>query len=141
MCPPSRLKALPKIAPLEFSSAGTFTILQIADLHFSVLPTVCRDTSPSHTACSHLSDTTLKSGGSDDITLSYLSQLLDNPSLLGLEKKPDLVIFTGDQLNGQDSSWDSESVIARVAKVVGDRGIRWASIFGNHDDERTDLAR
>ena len=46
-----------------------------------------------------------------------------------------MVVFTGDQLNGQGTSWDSKSVLAKFAKSVTERGIPWAAIFGNHDDE------
>jgi len=50
-------------------------------------------------------------------------------------EKPDLVVFTGDQLNGQGSSWDPKSVLAKFAKEVWGRGIPWAAIFGEHDSE------
>jgi hypothetical protein len=46
------------------------------------------------------------------------------------EEKPDLVVFTGDQLNGQETSWDSKSVIAKVVGPVVDRKIPWTAIFG-----------
>ena len=46
--------------------------------------------------------------------------------------KPSLVVFTRDQLNGQGTSWDPQSVLAKFAI---DRGIPWAAVFGNHDDE------
>ena len=50
-------------------------------------------------------------------------------------ENPDLVIFTGDQLNGQGTSWDPRSVLAKFATAVTDRKIPWAAVFGNHDDE------
>ena len=46
-----------------------------------------------------------------------------------------MVVFTGDQLNGQGTSWDSRSVLAKFAAAVTDKGIPWAAVFGNHDDE------
>ncbi len=46
-----------------------------------------------------------------------------------------MVVFTGDQLNGQGYTWDGRSVLAKFAKAVTERGIPWAAIFGNHDDE------
>jgi len=46
-----------------------------------------------------------------------------------------MVVFTGDQLNGQGTSWDSKSVLAKFARAVTERGIPWAAVFGNHDDE------
>jgi DNA repair exonuclease SbcCD nuclease subunit len=51
------------------------------------------------------------------------------------EEKPDLVVFSGDQLNGQGTSWDPKSVLAKFARAVTDKGIPWAAVFGNHDDE------
>jgi len=44
-------------------------------------------------------------------------------------------VFTGDQLNGQGSSWDPKSVLAKFSRAVADKGIPWAAVFGNHDDE------
>jgi len=46
------------------------------------------------------------------------------------EERPDLVVFSGDQLNGQGTSWDSKSVLAKFAKEVVDRRIPWTAIFG-----------
>jgi hypothetical protein len=46
-----------------------------------------------------------------------------------------MVVFTGDQLNGQGTTWDTKSVFAKFAAAVTDRKIPWASVFGNHDDE------
>lgn len=51
-----------------------------------------------------------------------------------------MVIFSGDQLNGQGTSWDAKSVLAKFARAVTDRGIPWAAVFGNHDSE-DDLTR
>lgn len=62
------------------------------------------------------------------MTNSLISHILD-------EEKPDLVVFSGDQLNGQGTSWDVKTVLAKFAQSVTDRAIPWAAIFGNHDDE------
>lgn len=91
--------------------------MQIADLHFSVSRGVCRDTD--HTPCAH---------GDTETEHTLLSKALD-------AEKPELVVFTGDQLNGQGTSWDSKSVLAKFAKTVIDRNISWAAVFGNHDTE------
>lgn len=69
----------------------------------------------------------------DDLTSDLVASVLD-------AERPDLVLFTGDQLNGQGSSWDSRSVLAKFAIPVIERKIPWGAIFGNHDDE-TDLSR
>jgi len=55
-------------------------------------------------------------------------------------ERPDLV-FTGDQLNGQGTSWDVKSVLAKFAKVVTQRKIPWTSVFGNHDAEGGEAKR
>lgn len=112
-----RLVAPPKAPPLHFNHEGNFKVLQIADLHFSVSRGKCRETPPDMT-CSH----------SDNLTSTLLGHVLD-------EEKPDLVVFSGDQLNGQGTSWDPKSVLAKFAVAATERGIPWAAIFGNHDDE------
>ncbi|KAI0689492.1 Metallo-dependent phosphatase [Cytidiella melzeri] len=113
------VKEPPKAGPLHFSHEGNFKIMQIADLHFSVSEGVCQDTLIN--PCS----------ASDNLTMSLLARVLD-------QEKPDLVVFTGDQLNGQGTSWDSRAVLAKFARVVTERQIPWAAIFGNHDDEDGD---
>jgi metallophosphoesterase superfamily enzyme len=81
----------------------------------------CRDTD--RTPC----------GQGDDLTSDLLATTLD-------AEKPDLVVFTGDQLNGQGTSWDSRSVLAKFATPVIERQIPWTAVFGNHDSE-TDMPR
>ncbi|KAK7687305.1 hypothetical protein QCA50_009810 [Cerrena zonata] len=110
------VKPPPRAPPLHFSHEGKFKVLQVADLHFSVTAGVCRDTPIS--PCP----------SSDNLTSSLIGKIIDT-------EKPDMVVFTGDQLNGQGTSWDSKTVLAKFAKSVTERGIPWAAIFGNHDDE------
>ncbi|THH27295.1 hypothetical protein EUX98_g6887 [Antrodiella citrinella] len=110
------VKSPPRAPPLHFSHDGSYKILQVADLHYSVSAGVCRDTPLSPCV------------GSDNITNSLLSHILD-------VEKPDLIVFSGDQLNGQGTSWDVKSVLAKFAQSVTERGIPWAAVFGNHDDE------
>ncbi len=90
--------------------------MQIADLHFSVSQGECRDVP--FFSCEH----------SDNLTRSLMEQVLD-------AEKPDMVVFSGDQLNGQGTSWDPRSVLAKFATAVTDRAIPWAAVFGNHDSE------
>jgi metallophosphoesterase superfamily enzyme len=102
--------------------------MAVADLHFSVGSGECRDTDK--TPCV-----------GDAETLKWLGEALD-------AEKPDLVVcpspahvlslsqvFSGDQLNGQQTSYDARSVSAKFTKPVIDRQIPWAAIFGNHDSE------
>lgn len=90
--------------------------MQIADLHFSVGAGACRDPA---SPCD---------GGAFAYSEALVEHALD-------EERPDLVIFTGDQLNGQGTSWDPTSVLAKFAAPVIARRIPWAAVFGNHDDE------
>ncbi|PPQ90772.1 hypothetical protein CVT25_010161 [Psilocybe cyanescens] len=110
------VKIPPRAPPLHFSHSGKFKVLQVADLHFSVSQGMCRDTILS--PCEH----------SDNLTNTLISHVID-------QEKPDLIVFTGDQLNGQGSSWDPKSVLAKFAKAVTAKGIPWAAVFGNHDEE------
>lgn len=96
--------------------------MQIADLHYSVSAGTCRDTPLA--PCSN----------SDNLTNTLLGRMLD-------AERPDFVVFSGDQLNGQGTSWDARSVLAKFAKAVTQRGIPWAAVFGNHDDEDGDATR
>ncbi|EIM92818.1 Metallo-dependent phosphatase [Stereum hirsutum FP-91666 SS1] len=110
------VKAVPRAPPLHFSRDGRFKIMQVADLHFSVSAAPCRDTNIN---CDP---------GAFNVTSTLIGQALDI-------EKPDLVIFTGDQLNGQGSAWDAKSILAKFAYEVTSRQIPWAAVFGNHDDE------
>ncbi|KDR80533.1 hypothetical protein GALMADRAFT_90903 [Galerina marginata CBS 339.88] len=110
------VKIPPRAPPLHFSQSGKFKILQVADLHFSVSQGVCRDTI--------LSPCEL----SDNLTNSLITHVID-------QEKPDMIVFSGDQLNGQGSSWDPKSVLAKFSKAVTEKGIPWAAVFGNHDEE------
>lgn len=96
--------------------------MQIADLHFSVGHGHCKETSLS--PCEH----------GDDETLALMGRTLD------LEN-PDLVVFSGDQLNGKGTSWDAQSILQKFAGPVIDRKIPWAVVFGNHDTEEEMLSR
>lgn len=52
-----------------------------------------------------------------------------------LGAKANKQVFSGDQLNGQKTSYDARSVSAKFTKPVIDRQIPWCAIFGNHDSE------
>lgn len=49
-----------------------------------------------------------------------------------------MIVFSGDQLNGQKTSYDALSVLAKFAQPVIERKIPWAAVFGNHDSEIAD---
>ena len=100
---------------------GTFKIMQAADLHLSTGLGTCRDPEPAG-----------HNGGKCDAdvrTLEFVGKLLD-------EEMPDLVVLSGDQVNG-DTAPDAQSAIFKFAELFVRRGIPYAAIFGNHDDEAT----
>lgn len=115
---------MPYVPPPHFdpNKNGTYKILQAADLHFSVDHGKCKNTDLK--PCDH----------GDDVSAKLFAHALD-------AEKPDLVVFTGDQLNGQKTSWDTKSVLAKFVTEVVNRKIPWAAVLGNHDDEETDMTR
>ncbi|KAL8763116.1 MAG: hypothetical protein Q9184_001009 [Pyrenodesmia sp. 2 TL-2023] len=98
---------------------GRFKIMQVADLHLSTGLGACRDAAPPG-----------HQGGKCDAdvrTLEFLGSVLDS-------EKPDLVVLSGDQVNGETSP-DSQSAVFKFAEMFVKRSIPFATIFGNHDDE------
>jgi hypothetical protein len=98
---------------------GRLKIMQIADLHLSTGVGLCRDAVPDS-----------YQGGkceADPRTLDFVTKILD-------EEKPDLVILSGDQVNGETAP-DAQSAFFKIAALLIKRKIPYAAIFGNHDDE------
>ena len=82
---------------------GKFKILQAADLHLSTGTGHCRDAMP-------------EDGGkceADPRTLEFVGRLLD-------EEKPDLIILSGDQINGETSP-DAQSVRTPLTSLKAHR--------------------
>lgn len=98
---------------------GKFKIMQIADLHLSTGVGKCRDAVPNS-----------YNGGdcmADPRTLEFMIKIID-------EEKPNLVVLSGDQVNGETAP-DAQSAIFKFAQILIKRKIPYVSIFGNHDDE------
>ncbi|KAJ9643458.1 Phosphatase dcr2 [Coniosporium tulheliwenetii] len=98
---------------------GRYKIMQVADLHLSTGIGVCRDPEPKGA-----------NGGkcdADTRTLEFVGRLLD-------DERPDLVVLSGDQVNGETAP-DAQSAIFKFAELFIKRSIPYATIFGNHDDE------
>ncbi|KFY94720.1 hypothetical protein V498_03756 [Pseudogymnoascus sp. VKM F-4517 (FW-2822)] len=107
-------KTIPRI-----NENGKFKILQVADLHLSTGVGVCRDAMPENgDPCE-----------ADTRTLEFIGKVLD-------DEKPDLVVLSGDQVNG-DTAPDAQTAIFKFAELFIKRKIPYATIFGNHDDEKT----
>lgn len=98
---------------------GKFKIMQLADLHLSTGVGHCRDSLPEN-----------YNGGkceADPRTLEFVSKVLE-------EERPNLVVLSGDQVNG-DTAPDTQSAIFKYAQLLIKHKIPYVSIFGNHDDE------
>ncbi|MED6204717.1 putative inactive purple acid phosphatase 29 [Stylosanthes scabra] len=102
---------------LRFAKNGEFKILQVADMHFADGKTTsCLDVLPSqHRSCSDLN------------TTSFIQRMI-------LAEKPHLIVFTGDNIFGFDSSDSAKSMDAAFAPAIASN-IPWVAILGNHDQE------
>lgn len=104
---------------LRFDKNGQFKILQVADMHYAdgkITP--CEDVLPTQLAsCSDLN------------TTAFIRRMI-------LAEKPDLIVFTGDNIYGFDSTNAATSMNAAFAPAVSSN-IPWAAILGNHDQEST----
>ncbi|CAK7274582.1 Phosphatase dcr2 [Sporothrix epigloea] len=111
---PEQTKPQPRI-----HDNGKFKIVQLADLHLSTGVGHCRDAVPNS-----------YNGGkceADPRTLDFVAKVLD-------DERPDLVVLSGDQVNGETAP-DAQSAIFKYANLLIKHRIPYVSIFGNHDDE------
>lgn len=106
------VKPVPRI-----SKEGKFKILQVSDLHLSTGTGICRDAVPPLPGRCE----------ADPRTLEFVGRILDS-------EKPDLVVLSGDQINGETSP-DAQTAVFKFAELFVKRSIPYALIFGNHDDE------
>ncbi len=66
-------------------------------------------------------------GGLDELTKSLMELVLD-------AERPDIVVLTGDVLDGGDCA-DPANSWRQAVQAIESRGVPWAAVFGNHDDE------
>ncbi|XP_004510621.2 probable inactive purple acid phosphatase 29 [Cicer arietinum] len=102
---------------LRFDQNGEFKILQVADMHYANgKNTLCLDVLPSQNiSCSDLN------------TTAFIQRMI-------LAEKPNLIVFTGDNIFGYDSSDSAKSMDAAFAPAVASN-IPWVAVLGNHDQE------
>lgn len=112
----------PEKPALHVDANGKFKILQISDLHLSTGPGICREPeppSPSEAGGGHCE--------ADPRTLAFVNLVLDS-------EQPDLVVLSGDQVNGETAP-DAQSALFKFAAIATKRKLPYTTIFGNHDDE------
>ncbi|KAK7275473.1 hypothetical protein RIF29_16590 [Crotalaria pallida] len=102
---------------LRFDENGEFKILQVADMHYANgKTTLCLDVLPSQNAsCTDLN------------TTAFIHRMI-------LAEKPNLIVFTGDNIFGFDSADSAKSMDAAFAPAI-ESNIPWVAVLGNHDQE------
>ncbi|TMW58202.1 hypothetical protein Poli38472_011790 [Pythium oligandrum] len=115
---PEPLDRPPLVAKQAANGKLTFKILQLADLHYTGDPT---------TKCKDAPNEIGSDACSEAVMTKYVNELLDF-------EKPDFVAFSGDNVETFSSSLRQAAMDAATAGVEA-RGIPYAMIFGNHDDE------
>ncbi|XP_044491267.1 probable inactive purple acid phosphatase 29 isoform X5 [Mangifera indica] len=104
---------------LRFGQDGQFKILQVADMHYADGKTTpCVDVLPTQVA-----------GCSDLNTTAFLNRMI-------LAERPDLIVFTGDNIFGVDATDAAKSLNAAFAPAIASN-IPWVVVLGNHDQEST----
>ncbi|KAI4329003.1 hypothetical protein L6164_021310 [Bauhinia variegata] len=104
---------------LRFGKNGEFKILQVADMHFADGKTTrCLDVLPSqYPSCTDLN------------TTAFVERMI-------LAEKPNLIVFTGDNIFGFDATDAAKSMDAAFAPAIASN-IPWVAVLGNHDQEST----
>ncbi|OXA63663.1 probable inactive purple acid phosphatase 16 [Folsomia candida] len=106
-CPqPVRNADKPK---LRFNTNGTFKIVNFADLHYGEYQG-------------------LPLGKEQDNNSTRVMQ-----TILRIER-PDFVVLTGDLITGEFVFYNPEFYLRKVFNTLEERGFRWASTYGNHDN-------
>ena len=109
-----------RVAVPRVRKNGRFKILQISDAHVSTGVGKCRD-------AIGIGGKPSRQCEADPRTLEFLETVLD-------DEKPDLVILSGDQVEGPAAP-DTQSALFKIVAPLAERRIPYAAIFGNHDDE------
>ncbi len=99
-----------RVSELKFNEDGRFKIMQMSDFQDYI-------------------NSTQKQ------TVNQKSIALMNAALDA--EKPDLVVFTGDQIGGNMNAEQLQDCIRQMVKPMEDRKIPWMVTFGNHDEDAT----
>jgi hypothetical protein len=117
-----------RFAPLKFSKDGKFQISILEDLHFG------ESKSPILSWKIRMLIIQIDAwdswGPEQDVnTVTVINEVLNAES-------PDLVVLNGDLITGENAFLKNSTVY--IDKIVGplvDRGLTWASTYGNHDSQ------
>ncbi|KAK7178614.1 phosphatase dcr2 [Paraphaeosphaeria sporulosa] len=104
---------------LRVGADNKFKIVQISDTHMVTGVGVCTDAIDAD-------GRDMSAREADPLTIAFIEKILD-------VEKPDLAVFTGDQLHHDIP--DSQSALFKVVAPVIERSIPFAAVFGNHDSE------
>ena len=103
---------------VTLSNTGQIKILQLADVQIGGLRDACKDLTPSE-----------KQWPCDaENTTAFISRLIEHD-------RPDIVVFTGDNVYGTRSDQYSQYVLKLITKPIVSAGIPFAIVTGNHDVE------
>ncbi|KAI1340961.1 Metallo-dependent phosphatase [Xylariaceae sp. FL0016] len=107
--PPSLDPNTSPLGPLTFKSDGTFHISVFEDLHFG-------------------ENAWDQWGPQQDInSVEVINKVLE-------AETPDLVVLNGDLITGENAFLEnSTSYVDQIVQPLVDRGLSWASTYGNHD--------
>lgn len=109
---------------LEFNPQGKLRIAQVSDLHMTTGYGECRDVAPPT--------------GEDKFGVCLGDALTTKFLLDGLStEKPDLIVFSGDLINGTESA-DPESALLKAVLPAIELQIPFTAIWGNHDPHFVD---
>lgn len=107
------------VPKLKFSKEGKFKIAQIADLHMSTGFGTC-----DHPVPGVLNKALCRA---DALTIDLMEDVLE-------VEKPDLAVFTGDQIFAT-SAPDAETALLKAFSPVIKRQIPFSVVWGNHDNQ------
>ncbi|XP_050215224.1 probable inactive purple acid phosphatase 29 [Mercurialis annua] len=115
----SQLLVLALGRKMQFGMTGKLKILQVADMHYGDgATTPCEDVFPDQmSTCSDLN------------TTAFLRRVI-------LAEKPDLIVFSGDNIFGIDVTDPVKSMNLAFGPAI-ESNIPWVAILGNHDQEST----